>query len=196
MARFFTLSTKSSSRVLVLLETAIQLEAESLAFLVARVREDKAMINVHAHLELQTQACRRNWFRRFSSKTMKQELATICSSRARILVYLSFSSYHLRIPKNAYAGRSAGDCAARACSIACCIAIGTLFFPFHFLCIFFFFPFCASGIVHWWWALACPNWVPPLYSQRSFLLPPIRLGSVCPEIDGAAGAANSFSCPV
>ena len=49
---------------------------ENLALLVARVREDKKLVNALARFALQVQEHRNHWFRQLSSEAMKQSLAT------------------------------------------------------------------------------------------------------------------------
>ena len=49
---------------------------ENLVLLVARVREDKKLVNALARFALQVQEHRLHWFRQLSSEAMKQSLAT------------------------------------------------------------------------------------------------------------------------
>ena len=47
---------------------------ENLALLVARVREDRKLVNALARFALQVQECRQDWFRQLSSEAKRKSL--------------------------------------------------------------------------------------------------------------------------
>ena len=59
---------------------------ENLALLVARVREDKKLVNALARFALQVQEYRHSWFRQLSSEAKQQSLATTLETFFNILV--------------------------------------------------------------------------------------------------------------